>query len=101
MSDRHLRERVREVLRAGRLPDRGPDNIWGGLGTGAYCAVCETSIASSDVELEIQFTRGEYLGSYIVHLRCYSIYEDERQHAPKQKTARAARSRPVSQEGAE
>ncbi|HYD58502.1 MAG TPA: hypothetical protein VEB41_16470 [Burkholderiales bacterium] len=81
-NDRSLREKIRQVLRARRFPDRSPDHIWGGLSTGSDCAVCEKSIAKGDVELEVQFSSGGYFGSYIVHLRCFSMLEDERQNLP-------------------
>lgn len=80
-AERLLRDTVRRILRTGRLPDRGPDTIRGGLGSGAACVICEACIGSGDIELEIRFTRGEYRARHLVHLHCYSIYEDERQTA--------------------
>lgn len=80
MGDRHLRDRVRQVLQAGQLPNRGPDNIQGGLGSGAPCTICETAIGPADIELVIQFARSDVRARHLVHLRCYSIYEDERQN---------------------
>ena len=35
-----LREKVREVLQAEKLPNRRPDRTWGGPGVGADCAIC-------------------------------------------------------------
>jgi hypothetical protein len=79
--DRHLREKVREIMRAGRMPDRAPDHVWGGPGTGAECAVCGAYTTHAEVELEIEFTQpdGRRASSYLVHLRCYSMLELERQ----------------------
>lgn len=69
-------------MHAGKLPNRSPDHIWGGIGTGAECAICGGSIASADIELEVHFAGADpgSKGTYIVHLRCFSIMEDERQN---------------------
>jgi hypothetical protein len=80
--DRSLREKVREIVRAGKLPNGSPDHIWGGMGTGAECAICGGGIGSGDIELEVRFPAADSGGkaTYIVHLRCFSILEDERQN---------------------
>lgn len=78
-AERQLRETVRQVLRSGRLPDRGPDQIWGGLGSGGQCAICESAIEDGEIELEIRFRRDDGAATHTLHLRCFSIYEDERQ----------------------
>jgi hypothetical protein len=80
--DRSLREKVREIMRAGKLPSGSPDHIWGGMGTGAECGICGEGIGSSDIELEVHFAGADSGGkaTYIVHLRCFSILEDERQN---------------------
>jgi len=80
--DRSLREKVREIVRAGKLPHGSPDHIWGGMGSGAECAICGGGIASGDIELEVHFAAADSGGkdTYIVHLRCFSIMEDERQN---------------------
>lgn len=82
-AERKLREKVRQVLRSGQLPDRGPDQIWGGLGSGARCAICEAPILAAEIELEIRFRGSDGTSSQTLHLRCYSIYEDERQLVPR------------------
>jgi hypothetical protein len=82
MTEEQLREKAREVLRAGKLPDRAPDSLWGGPGTGAKCVVCGASTTQSEVEIEIEFTHDDNpLGSdnYHVHQRCYSMLELELQ----------------------
>lgn len=82
-AERQLREKVRQVLRSGRLPDRGPDQIWGGLGSGGQCSICEAIIEDGEIELEIRFRRADGAAIHTLHLRCFSIYEDERQHQPR------------------
>ena len=77
-----MREKVREAVRTGKLPNRSPDHIWGGMGTGVECGICGGHVASGDIELEVHFAAGDSAGkdTYIVHLRCFSILEDERQN---------------------
>jgi hypothetical protein len=80
--DSFLRQKAREVIEAGNLPNRSPDHMWGGPGTGARCAVCGASMKHGDVELEIEFVHDDCPDSdtYHVHLRCFSILERERQY---------------------
>ena len=80
--DSFLRKKAREVIQAGNLPNRPPDHVWGGPGTGADCAICGASMKHGEVELEIEFSRGDCpdSSSYLVHLRCFSILELERQN---------------------
>jgi hypothetical protein len=82
MSDENaLREKAREALEKRKWPNRPPDNVWGGPGTGARCDVCETSIPQGETELEIEFAQGDPPGprNYYVHARCFSALEVERQ----------------------
>src|SRR5579872_5301964 len=50
-----LRARAREAMKAGKLPDCGPEQVLGGLGSGQPCAVCDKTVEMEDVELELQF----------------------------------------------
>jgi hypothetical protein len=81
MSDEsYLREKVRNAIRAGKLPNRQPDHIWGGPGSGANCAICEAALERDGVELEIQFLPDpRSAGSYRVHVECFAMFESERQ----------------------
>lgn len=81
MSDESdVRSKVREAMQAGSLPDRSPDKVWGGPGTGSHCALCGAAIRQEETELEIEFGRlGRPPKSFIVHLRCFSLLEEERQ----------------------
>jgi hypothetical protein len=91
--DGFVREKAREIILSGKLPDRTPDRVWGGRGTGCDCAVCGTSIEYADMELEIEFDDAEGSGatSHFVHLHCFSILELERQKLSE--TMAAGRSR--------
>jgi len=57
MDEQHVRAKVREVLKAGKLPNRRPDRTWGGPGVGAPCAVCDLPVERLQLEFEIQFER--------------------------------------------
>jgi hypothetical protein len=76
--DNHLREKARAIIRDGGLPNRSPNQVWGGPGTGARCAICGSLTTHDEVELEVEFSEGSP-GSYYFHLRCFSMLELERQ----------------------
>lgn len=80
--DHYLRETAREVVRAGKLPGRAPDRVWGGPGTGAQCAICGVPTTPAEVELELEFNYDDRPGhhSYLVHQRCYSVLKLEHQN---------------------
>lgn len=84
MSDeRTLREKAREVIQAGKLPNRRHDRMWGGPGVGADCAICRAPVKPDEVEFEIEFARdGDDPGrdKYHVHIPCFSAWEFERHH---------------------
>jgi hypothetical protein len=75
-----LRRKAREAIRGGVLPKRSPDRIWGGAGSAARCRICGLSIAGDQTELELEFVAEDRSKSayYIVHLRCFSVFEMER-----------------------
>lgn len=78
--DRYLKAKVRAAILEGRFPDRAPDHVWGGPGTGVECAVCGEPTRHAEVELEVEFSRsdGRGPGNYFLHLRCFSLLELER-----------------------
>ena len=81
MDEQVLREKVRIVIRDGKLPNRHPDRTWGGPGVGALCAVCELPVTRQQLEFEIQFARdgdNPGLDKYHVHTRCFAAWELER-----------------------
>ncbi len=76
-----LRAKAREVIRAGKLPNRRPDRTWGGPGVGAPCAVCGEAVTKDQLEFEIEFAReADYpeLDEFHVHVRCFAAWEFER-----------------------
>lgn len=79
INEKILRQKAREAIRAGKLPERRPDRTWGGPGVGAHCQICNIPVARDEVELEIEFARGEspVLEKYHVHVRCFRAWEVE------------------------
>jgi hypothetical protein len=78
-----LRDKVREAIQAGALPNRRPDRTWGGPGVGACCRICSTPVKQDEVELEIEFGRGwkqPLPERYHVHVSCFAAWESERQN---------------------
>ncbi len=75
-----LRARAREAMKAGKLPDCGPEQVLGGLGSGQPCAVCDKTVEMEDVELELQFAsdRDSRPTHCHVHARCFTAWELER-----------------------
>ena len=77
MDELSMRKRTREAIRAGELPDRLPDKLFGGVATGGRCAVCgESTCGGIEIEL-IYTTDGQPGRSYYAHPRCLSIFERE------------------------
>lgn len=79
--EQQIRAKVRDVLRAGKLPNRRPGRTWGGPGVGVPCAVCDLPVTQEQLELEIQFAHdggNPGLDKYHVHVRCFAAWEFER-----------------------
>jgi hypothetical protein len=87
MSDEDvLRQKARAAVRAGKLPARTPDRVWGGPGVDAPCPVCDLPVTKAEMEFEIQFARdghggGGDLDKFHLHRRCFAAWEFERTHA--------------------
>lgn len=80
--ERALRIRAREAMKAGSLPERPPERMWGGPGGGCLCAVCGRNIGKEEMEFELQFSSTEEgFKSYHVHVRCFAAWELERRSA--------------------
>jgi hypothetical protein len=81
MDEEPLREKARQILRDGKLPNRRPDRTWGGPGVGARCSVCDLPVTPDQLEFEIQFARdgdNPGLDKYHVHIQCFAAFEFER-----------------------
>ena len=81
MSDEpDLHERARDAIRAGRLPNRRPERMWGGPSVGADCAICGLAVMPAELEFEIEFVRNggdPGVDRYNVHIRCFTAWESE------------------------
>jgi hypothetical protein len=83
MSDeRALPAQARQAMATGGLPEQGRARIWGGLGSGASCALCGMGIEAEEMEFELQFPPSEHpgQGNYHVHAKCFAAWELERKH---------------------
>jgi len=80
--ERTLRAHARAAMKTGNLPDRRPERVWGGLGSGESCAVCGRTVDKQDVELELEFSANPGAGPtvYHVHARCFAAWEFERRN---------------------
>ncbi len=72
-----LRERARELIRDGRLPDRAPERVWGGPGSGATCALCAEMIPSKEMEYEADATVGSAVRTLHFHFVCHAAWQLE------------------------
>lgn len=78
---RTLREKARQAMLSGELPDRRPDSTWGGQGAGDACTICGEPVARDEADLEIEFVGADARASrrrYHMHPRCFVAWESER-----------------------
>jgi hypothetical protein len=103
--DTTLREKVREAIRAGRLPSTPPERTWGGRGCGAYyCTICGERINPDQVEFELEYRRtganngkdGNGSGNVHVHLRCFSAWDLERYETTSSRAHMSAAGLPAA-----
>lgn len=79
--DRVIREKAREVIHAGTLPNRFPERSWGGPGVGADCTICSVPVMRDELEFEIEFAgdgHHDTAETYHIHLRCFAVWDQER-----------------------
>ena len=98
-----LRDQARAMLRAGTVPSRRPDRMWGGPGDRMPCTICCQPIEREQLEYEIEFgENGDHAAPEVFHLhpRCFAAWEFERrpfEHGDE--TASAANGVPRTQAG--
>lgn len=77
-----LRERARQLIQAGRLPNRRPDRMWADTGSGADCAVCHAPLQPGKIEYDLQFApddgASQRAEAYHLHVRCFAASYEER-----------------------
>ena len=72
-----LRERARELIHEGRLPDRAPARVWGGPGSGVTCALCAEVIPPNEMEYEADATVGNAERTLHFHFVCHAAWQLE------------------------
>lgn len=82
-----VRDHARTAIQAGTLPNRDPDRMWGGRGSGAACAICRVPVQRDEMELEVDFEPDLELEqnadtpdpvTHHLHVRCFAAWEFER-----------------------
>ncbi|HEX7080772.1 MAG TPA: hypothetical protein VF329_07145 [Gammaproteobacteria bacterium] len=93
--DQNLRDRARQAMRAGALPNRRPSRTWGGPGAGAACTICGTPVAPNEVELEVEFVDDVdgTIDKHHMHVRCFAAWEAECQGREDAQSAPSRRVR--------
>ena len=75
-----LRARARALIQTGKLPNRRPEQAWGGPGDGAYCTICSAPVRNDELEFELEFSQaanGLASDKHHVHVRCFRAWELE------------------------
>jgi hypothetical protein len=78
-----IHQKAREAIQAGKVPNRCPQRMWGGPGSGACCAVCGDSVTQDEFEMELEFARGDGdsgVVEYLFHVSCYTAWDSERRN---------------------
>ena len=76
--DASMPEKVRELLRSGRLPAHCPDRVWGGPGSGQdRCRICGDILSPQQVVIEAEFKSPRGSSSLDFHWRCFALLESE------------------------
>lgn len=70
-------------MAACKLPDRAPERIWGGPGSGGACALCGEPVTAEQTELELEFSQhnGNAGQDHRLHARCFALWEHERRRS--------------------
>jgi hypothetical protein len=78
-----LREKARQLIQAGTLPNHPADRTWAGRGGGADCAICGAPVQHGEIEYELEFAppnggardQGPH---HRVHIWCFEAWDVER-----------------------
>jgi hypothetical protein len=79
--EKTLRERAREAISAGRLPNCSPARVWGGHGFATCCAICCEPMKHDEMGYELEFADGSAPREHHVHVTCFVAWELERNPA--------------------
>jgi hypothetical protein len=58
VAPRDIESVIRDLVASGRLPSAPPARIWGGMGSGRLCSVCQSPILRSSLEYELLSATG-------------------------------------------
>jgi hypothetical protein len=95
--DENMLEKVRELLRSGRLPARSPDRVWGGHGSGRErCLICGDMVSPQEIAIEAEFNSADGSSSLDFHGRCFRVLESEWRRFKPASTGNGATHRPTS-----
>ena len=75
-ADSALRNRARELIQQGQLPDALRSRVWGGKGSGGPCALCSLAILHDDAEYEVAVPSGKE-SSLRFHFHCFAAWQLE------------------------
>ncbi len=78
-----LRQRARDWVREGRLPQAPGARTWGGTGSGSACALCGREVTSSDTEIEVELELAGSAASVHFHRSCHHLWEQARIEAAR------------------
>jgi hypothetical protein len=76
-----IHQKAREAIQGGKVPNRCPQRVWGGPGSGACCAVCGDAVTQNEFEMELEFARGDGdsgVIEYLFHVSCFTAWDSER-----------------------
>jgi hypothetical protein len=76
--EKALRQRAREAIRSGRLPNCSPVRVWGGPGFATSCTICGQTMKHDEIGYELEFAGGSAPLQHHVHVRCFVAWELER-----------------------
>jgi hypothetical protein len=81
MDEAVIRELTRRIIKREGIPNRPPDQIWGGYGTGLPCAICDLPVRKDEMEFELEFVVDSAelcVAVYHLHNGCFTVWESER-----------------------
>ena len=79
------------LLRAGKLPGRRPDRVWGGSGYGgSRCTLCGGFVRDDQVALEVEFGEVPAETNHRLHIRCFLALESVLTEREMQEAAASA-----------
>jgi hypothetical protein len=76
-----LHKKAREAIKAGKVPNRRPQRMWGGTGDGACCVICGGVVTQHEFGMDLEFAREDGdpdKVEYHFHVRCYTAWDSER-----------------------